>query len=184
MQIGYARVSTTDQDLDIQLEALTSAGCTKVFSEKLSGTSTNGRDQLRDAIDYCRNGDALVITRLDRLARSIHDLSNIAAQLKAKGVNLKATEQAFDTSTPEGRALFGMLGVFAEFETDIRKDRQAEGIARAKAAGVYRGNGRPEVLDDVMVAEISDQVSRGVSKARIARELGVSRSTLYRHLGK
>lgn len=136
---GYARVSTADQDLTVQREALKAAGCEIIREEKISGTSRQGRKELQTLLEFLRNGDTLVVTRLDRLARSMDDLSNIARELQEKGVALKATEQPVDTTTAAGKAFFQMLGVFAEFETNLRKERQMEGIAKAKAAGIYKG---------------------------------------------
>jgi len=143
--IGYARVSTSDQDLEIQQIALKAAGCEHIRSEKRSGTTATGRDELRIVLDMLRSGDVLMVTRIDRLARSIGDLQDIVRALKAKGASLKATEQPIDTSTAAGKAFLDMLGVFAEFETNLRKERQLEGIAKAKAAGVYKG--RPVSID-------------------------------------
>ena len=133
---GYARVSSTDQDLTIQREALTKAGCTLVREEKVSGTKLEGRDELRTLMDFMRKGDVLTVTRIDRLARSLADLALLVREMEAKGIALKATEQPVDTSTPAGRAFLQMLGIFA---TSLRKERQLEGIAKAKEAGVYKG---------------------------------------------
>jgi DNA invertase Pin-like site-specific DNA recombinase len=137
--IGYARVSTTDQDLSIQEAALRAAGCTVIRAEKRSGTTTHGREELHTVLDFLRKGDVLMVTRIDRLARSIGDLQDIVRAVKAKGASLKATEQPIDTSTAAGKCFLDMLGVFAEFETNLRKERQLEGIAKAKAAGIYKG---------------------------------------------
>jgi DNA invertase Pin-like site-specific DNA recombinase len=140
--VGYARVSTIDQDLSIQKAALKAAGCDPIRSEKRLGTSTVGRDELRTVLDFLRQGDTLTVTRIDRLARSIGDLQDIVRELRAKGVTLKAAEQPIDTGTPAGKAFLDMLGVFAEFETNLRRERQMEGIAAAKARGVYKGRPR------------------------------------------
>src|SRR6185312_12206513 len=137
--IGYARVSTSDQNLEIQEAALKAAGCEVIRSEKRSGTSTTGRAELQTVLDFLRPGDVLMVTRIDRLARSIGDLQDIVRAVKAKGAALKATEQPIDTSTAAGKAFLDMLGVFAEFETNLRRERQLEGIANAKARGVYKG---------------------------------------------
>src|SRR6478609_10362403 len=142
--IGYARVSTTDQNLELQQTALQAAGCEIIRSEKRSGTTTAGRDELRTVLDFLRKGDVLMVTRIDRLARSIGDLQDIVRAVKARGAALKATEQPIDTSTAAGKCFLDMLGVFAEFETNLRRERQLEGIAKAKAAGVYRGR-KPSV---------------------------------------
>ncbi len=174
---GYARVSTTDQDLAIQEAALRSAGCEIVRSEKRSGTSTEGRTELQTLIDFARKGDAIVVTRIDRLARSIADLDGIVRTLENKGVSLRATEQPIDTGTAAGRAFLQMLGVFAEFETAIRKERQMEGIAKAKAEGVYKG--RKPSIDTAEVRRLKDD---GVGATEIARRLGIGRASVYRAL--
>src|ERR1700756_2330876 len=175
--IGYARVSTTDQDLAIQQAALKAAGCEVIRSEKMSGTSRDGRTELATLLDFIRRGDTLVVTRIDRLARSIGDLQDIVRALKAKGASLKATEQPIDTSTAAGKAFLDMLGVFAEFETNLRKERQLEGIAKAKEAGVYKG--RPASIDADHVRELKAQ---GVGPTKIAKALGIGRASVYRAL--
>jgi Resolvase, N terminal domain len=147
--IGYARASTTDQDLEIQIAALKREGCGTIRSEKRSGTTTAGRDELRTALDFLRDGDVLMVTRIDRLARSIGDLQDIVRAVRARGASLKATEQPIDTGTAAGKCFLDMLGVFAEFETNLRRERQLEGIAKAKAAGVYKG--RPATIDAAQV---------------------------------
>lgn len=174
---GYARVSTVDQDLSIQEAALRAAGATIIRSEKKSGTTTEGRDELATLISFARSGDTLIVTRIDRLARSIADLANIVRTLESKGIVLKATEQPIDTSTPAGRAFLQMLGVFAEFETAIRKERQLEGIAKAKAEGVYKG--RKPSIDPVRIKELADA---GKGASEIAKELNIGRASVYRYL--
>lgn len=175
---GYARVSTTDQDLTIQEDALRKAGCTTIRSEKVSGTKLEGRKELATLMEFLQSGDVLVITRLDRLARSMDDLSTIVRQLQAKGVELRATEQPIDTASPHGKAFFQMLGVFAEFETNLRKERQLEGIAKAKEAGVYKG--RKPSVDPAKIAELR---AEGLGPAAIAKRMGVARSSIYRVAG-
>src|ERR1700688_4491360 len=145
--IGYARVSTSDQNLEIQEAALKAAGCGVIRAEKRSGTTTTGRTELETVLQFLRPGDVLMVTRIDRLARSIGDLQDIVRAVKAKGAALKATEQPIDTATAAGKAFLDMLGVFAEFETNLRKERQLEGIAKAKAEGVYKGR-KPSVPVD------------------------------------
>jgi DNA invertase Pin-like site-specific DNA recombinase len=179
MIYGYARVSTTDQDLSIQHEKLTAAGCTVIRAEKVSGTSTEGREELATLLQFLREGDTLVITRIDRLARSMRDLQNIVHELKQRGVTLKATEQPVDTSTAAGKAFFDMLGVFAEFETNLRKERQMEGIAKAKAEGVYASKGRPKSIKLDMVRALK---AAGKGPTEIAEELKISRASVYRAL--
>lgn len=177
--VGYARVSTTDQKLDIQVAALQGAGCTKVFRDQRTGTTQEGRVGLDAALDYVREGDTLVVTRVDRLARSIGDLQDIVRRLRSKGVALRATEQPIDTSSAAGKAFLDMLGVFAEFETNLRRERQIEGIARAKSQGVYKG--RPaSIVPEAIVALRSE----GLGPSEIARKLGIGRASVYRLLGK
>jgi DNA invertase Pin-like site-specific DNA recombinase len=172
---GYARVSTTDQSLDIQIAALKAAGCDRVRSEKVSGTSTDGRRELKTLLEFVEAGDTIVVTRIDRLARSIGDLQDIVRDLRAKGVALKATEQPIDMTTAAGKCFLDMLGVFAEFETNLRKERQMEGIAKAKAAGVYKG--RPPSVDCAKVLELK---AEGWRPSQIAKKLGISRASVYR----
>jgi DNA invertase Pin-like site-specific DNA recombinase len=179
MLYGYARVSTLDQDLSIQLDALTAAGCTVVRSEKVTGASTDGREELATLLQFLRDGDTLVVTRIDRLARSLRDLQNIVHDLRQRGVALKATEQPVDTSTAAGKCFLDMLGVFAEFETNLRRERQIEGIARAKAIGIYAGKGRPASIDVSMVREMKAQ---GLGATEIAKALGIGRASVYRVL--
>src|SRR5262252_8923757 len=150
--IGYARVSTTDQDLTVQINALKAAGCDVIRKEKASGTTTKGRAELATILDFIREGDTLVVTRIDRLARSIADLQDIVRTLKGRGAALRATEQPIDTTTAAGKCFLDMLGVFAEFETNLRRERQAEGIAKAKKAGIYRG--RKPSVDAVEVKRV------------------------------
>jgi DNA invertase Pin-like site-specific DNA recombinase len=178
MIYGYARVSTIDRDLSIQHAALTAAGCTVVRSEKVTGTTTEGRQELATLLQFLREGDTLVVTRIDRLARSLRDLQNMVHDLRQRGVTLKATEQPIDTSTAAGKCFLDMLGVFAEFETNLRKERQMEGIARAKANGIYVGKGRPASVDAVRVREMKAQGLVGATA--IAKALGIGRASVYR----
>jgi DNA invertase Pin-like site-specific DNA recombinase len=175
--IGYARVSTTDQDLSIQEGALKAAGCQVIRAEKRSGTTTEGREALRTVLEFLRAGDILMVTRVDRLARSIGDLQDIVRTVRAKGASLKATEQPIDTSTAAGKCFLDMLGVFAEFETNLRRERQLEGIAKAKAAGVYKG--RPPSIEASRVHELKAQGMRPVD---IAKALKIGRASVYRVL--
>ena len=178
MKYGYARVSTTDQDLTIQIDALTAVGCENIRQEKVSGTSTQGRDELNTLLEFMREGDELVVTRVDRLARSIRDLQNIVYDLNKKGVTISATEQPIDTKTSAGKCFLDMLGVFGEFETNLRKERQMEGILKAKEKGVYKG--RKPSVDVQKVKELRDS---GLGASKIAKELGIGRASVYRALG-
>lgn len=178
-KIGYARTSTTDQNLEAQISALQAAGCNMVRTEQKSGATLAGRPELRTILDFIHSGETLVVTRIDRLARSIGDLQVIVTALSDKGAHLMATEQSVDTSTAAGKAFFDMLGVFAEFETNLRRERQAEGIAAAKARGVYRG--RPPKID---MEAIRTRLAHGDSPTQIARDMGISRGTVYKARGK
>lgn len=173
---GYARVSTTDQDLTVQKEAL-APFTDMIREEKQSGTSLKNRSELRTILDFIHEGDVLVVTRIDRLARSVADLSAIVKELMDKGASLEVTEQNIDTNTATGKAFLQMLGVFAEFETNIRRERQLEGIAKAKQEGKYRG--RKKSIDREAVKRLQQE---GKGPAAIAKELGVARSSVYRLL--
>ncbi|MEH6580232.1 MAG: recombinase family protein [Amphritea sp.] len=182
MIIGYARVSSAGQKLGVQLDKLNIAGCEKIFQEKQSGASTNKRIELKTALNHMREGDSFVVTKLDRLARSINDLSTIVAQLEEMGVTLQVLDQNIDTSTSEGRLMLNMLGSFAEFERDIRAERQADGIAKAMKEGKVKF-GRPAKLTEAKKAEIRERASDiNVSKKALLKEFNISRSTLYRVL--
>jgi DNA invertase Pin-like site-specific DNA recombinase len=178
MLVGYARVSSVSQSLEVQLAALKEAGCEEVFSEKQSGTGVQRRQALQDALKFARKGDTLVVTRLDRLARSAGDLHAIVSQLSRDGVGFRCLQQSgVDTTTSTGKLLLGMLAAIAEFETDIRKERQREGIERAKAAGVYKG--RKPTVDAAAVRDLREQ---GVSPTMIAKQLCIGRASVYRAL--
>jgi DNA invertase Pin-like site-specific DNA recombinase len=175
---GYARVSTIDQDVALQETALRSAGCDVVRSEKVSGTSRAGRTELDLLLQFLRPGDTLMVTRIDRLARSVKDLQDIVAELKAAGVALRATEQPIDTSTPAGKAFLDMLAVFAEFENSLRRERQMEGVGRAKAEKVYKG--RKPSIDPAEVRRLNSEEQLGPTA--IAQQLGISRASVYQVL--
>ena len=174
-RIGYARISTADQTLDAQIQALEAAGCTMIRTETGSGATLDGRPELKIILDFIHPGETLVVTRIDRLARSMRDLQTIVSILKDKRAHLAATEQPVDTSTAAGKAFFDMLGVFAEFETNLRRERQADGIDAAKRRGIYRG--RPPRIDQ---EAIQNRLARGLSPTEIAREMGISRGTVYK----
>lgn len=176
--VGYARVSSVGQSLEVQEEALRAAGCEKVFAEKRTGTTQEGREELRRALEYVREGDTLVVSRIDRLARSVSDLSEIVAALTEKGVSFRALQQGeFDTTAATGRLFLTMLGAFAEFETSLRRERQMEGIEKAKAEGRYKG--RPKSVDTAAIRRLH---AAGEKPAHIAKRLGVARSTVYEAL--
>ena len=178
MLVGYARVSSAGQSLEVQLDLLQEAGCEKVFSEKMSGLVASNRASLQECIDFVRSGDTLVVTRLDRLARSVGDLFNIVEKLQAKGVSFRCLQQAgVDTDSSTGRLMLAILGAVAAFEADIRKERQMEGIAKAKAHGVYKG--RKPTVD---VAKVRELHAAGERPSAIAKELKIGRASVYRAL--
>ena len=177
MKYGYARVSSVGQDLTIQLQKLNEVGCDVIREEKVSGTSLKGRKEFETLMEFMREGDELVVTRIDRLARSIRDLQNIVYELKSKGVTLSATEQPIDTRTSAGKAFLDMLGVFSEFETNLRKERQMEGVRKAKERGVYKGRGR--TIDASKIYELKQN---GYGATKISKQLGITRQSVYRLL--
>jgi DNA invertase Pin-like site-specific DNA recombinase len=177
-KIGYARVSTVEQDTSIQVDALQRAGCTVIREEKASATTTKGRTELAIVLAFLQRGDTLCVTRIDRLARSMKDLQDIVHDLRARGIELQCTEQPVDTSTAAGKCFLDMLGVFAEFETNLRRERQLEGIAQAKAEGVYTG--RKASIDADAVRALR---AEGVGGSEIAKRLKISRQSVYRLLG-
>ncbi|WP_088869677.1 recombinase family protein [Aeromonas veronii] len=176
MIVGYARVSSVGQSLDVQLEKLHEAGAEKVYQEKVSGKSTTNRAQLQAMLEFVREGDTVMITKLDRMGRSLADLLDIVNGLEEKGVSLRVLDQSIDTGSAQGRLMLSMLGAFAEFELELRKERQMDGIAKAKTDGKYMG--RPRTLDD---APIREALLKGdKSPSQIAKDLGLGRSTVYK----
>jgi len=179
--VGYARVSSAGQSLDVQLEKLAAAGCSRVFKEKRSGRQAENRPELQACLAYVREGDTLVVSRLDRAARSVLDLAKMADLLHRKGVTLRVLDQGLDTSTSEGKLMFNLLGAFAEFEADIRQERQRDGIALAKQKGIKFG--RRNALNDEQAANLRRlHTEEGFSIAQLQDRFQVGRSTVYRAL--
>lgn len=176
-QIGYARVSTTDQNTDIQHERLKAAGCEIVRLEKVSGRSRDGRTELQTILDFIRAGDTLVVTKLDRLGRSTRDVLNLVHELDQKGASLRILEPEVSTAGPLGRMVLTVLGMVAEMELGFIKQRQAAGIAKAKAKGIYKG--RPVSLDHHQIRTLR---SEGLGATAIAKQLGCSRGAIYKAL--
>jgi DNA invertase Pin-like site-specific DNA recombinase len=179
MKIGYARTSTVEQiaGLEGQERELRAAGADKLFSERVSSVAK--RDQLEAALEFCREGDVLVITKLDRLARSMADLVGITGRLKVKGVELQVLAMNLDTSTPTGKLMLNLMGSFAEFEREIMLERQREGVAKAKAEGKYRGR---VPTAQRKAAEVIQLRGQGVKPESIAVQLGISRASVFRLL--
>ena len=175
--VGYARVSSIGQTLDVQLEKL--AQCDKIFQEKMSGV-TDKRLQLQSCLEYVRQGDILVVTKLDRLARSTLHLCQIAAELERKEVHLRVLDQNIDTNSATGRLLFNMLGAIAQFETEIRAERQREGIRKAQERGVKFGQRKK--LNQEQVAELQERRRQGVFIKTLMQDYGLSKTSVYRYL--
>lgn len=179
--IGYSRCSSSSQSLDVQLEKLKAAGCSRVFSEKMSGREADNRPELQRCLEYVRDGDVLVVCKLDRLARSLLDLAKISDRLDRKGVALRVLDQAIDTSTAEGRLMFGMLGAFAEFERDLIRSRAAEGVRLARAKGVRFG--RKEALTPDQKTTLRRlRLEEGFSIGQLQAKYQIGRATVYRAL--
>ena len=179
MLIGYSRTSTVDQKygLAAQIETLEKEGVEKIFSEQVSSVAK--RPQLESALEFCREGDVLVVTKLDRLARSIHDLWKIVNRLEEKKVKLKILDLNLDTSTPTGRLMLSMMSALAQFEREMLLERQREGILRAKAEGKFKGR-KPTAREKQ--PEIQRMRAEGKKPEAIAAELGISRMSVYRYL--
>ncbi|WP_214103261.1 recombinase family protein [Acrocarpospora catenulata] len=178
--VGYGRVSTREQNLDRQDLALTSAGCIRVFTDKLSGKNTD-RPELAACLDYLRPGDTLVVLSLDRLGRSLQDLINIVGELRRRGVGFRSLHEALDTTTPGGRLVFHVFAALAEFIRELIVQGTHEGLAAARARGQRLG--RPPAMDAEMVARARRLLTQPEETvASIAKLLGVSRATLYRYI--
>jgi DNA invertase Pin-like site-specific DNA recombinase len=179
--IGYARVSSTDQDYNGQIERLKAAGCAQVFSEKASGKSTNGRYALDKAIKALRPGDTLITVRLDRLARSIRDLLTLVDTIEAAGAHIKALDDPWlDTSSPHGQLIMTVMGGLHEFERKLIRQRCDEGIKRAQARGTVFG--RKPVLDAGERRRIAERYAKGETMAALAREYECGEATIWRAL--
>jgi DNA invertase Pin-like site-specific DNA recombinase len=178
VMIGYARTSTTDQKagLEAQLRDLQAAGCTKIFKEEISSIDRR-RLELGRALEFVREGDVLVITKLDRLARSVADLVAITSELRGKGVELKILSMNLDTSTPTGKLMLNLMGSIAEFERELMLERQREGIAKAKADGKYKGRAPTarSKADEVLALKAT-----GKTPTEIQAALGISRASYFR----
>jgi len=178
MKIGYARTSTIDQiaGMEAQLRDLGAAGCEKIFSEHLSSVDAD-RVELDRALEFCREGDVLMVTKLDRLARSMSGFVEISQRMESKGVSLVVHNIGLDTSGPTGKLMVNLLVSIAQFEREMMLERQKEGIAKAKAEGRYKG--RPK-LPEVKRLAILAALKEGVSPSRAARDVGVGKCTVYR----
>ena len=181
MLVGYARTSTLDQKagLAAQLKALKEAGCERIYEEQVSSVDARTRERLAECMSFIREGDTLVVTKLDRLARSVSHLGTIREELRVKGAELRIIDLNMDTNTPTGKLMINLLGSIAEFEREIMLERQREGIAKAKAVGKYKGRAPTAraKADEVVALRL-----RGMGPTEIARNLGIGRASVYRIL--
>jgi DNA invertase Pin-like site-specific DNA recombinase len=176
--LGYARVSTEDQSLDIQREQLTAAGCKRIFEEKVSGKSTDVRDELQALLRFAVEGDTIIVTKLDRLARSTLDMLNIVTALGKRGVKFKSLAEPWaNTDSPAAELMLTVMAGIAQFERGRIRERQLDGIAKAKLAGKYKGRQRKPIT-----AERILELKKTMSMEKIGKELGAGRATLYRIL--
>ncbi len=177
MKVGYARVSSVGQNLQSQLDALKNYGCEKIFQEKVSGTSTKGREQFREMLNFVRENDEAVVTRIDRCSRSVLDMQLIMKELDEKKVTFTATEQSINTKTAEGKCFLNMLSIFSEFETNLRAERQKDGILANKD----KFKGRGQTID---IQKIKQLKNEGLGATAIAKEMNIDRTSVYRLLKK
>jgi len=180
MKVGYARVSSNGQNLNSQIEALELIGCEKIFTEKMSGKQQHNRIELQNALDFVRDGDTLIVTRLDRCSRNVKDLHQIIDTLNEKGVSFKATEQDIDTSSSAGRLMIGLLSIVSAFETDLRAERQMDGILSAQKRNIRFG-AKPKFNGEKKIQAIEMQ-HLGLTNQQIADGFEIGRSTLLRYI--
>jgi len=185
MLVGYARVSTQDQTLDLQLDALNKAGCDRIFTDTISG-SIQERKGLEEALSFVRLGDSLVVWRLDRLGRSLKHLIDTIAQLNAKGIGFRSVTESIDTTTSSGKLVFHVFGALAEFERDLIRERTQAGLQAARARGRFGGRPRAQALDNAKKVALAQTLYKDKNNtiAEICATLHISRSTLYRYLPK
>ena len=175
MKVGYARVSSIGQNLQSQIDALEAFGCEKIYQEKVSGTSTKGREQFKEMLNFVRESDEVVVTRLDRCSRSVLDMQLIMKELDEKRVTFAATEQSINTRTPEGKCFLNMLSIFSEFETSLRAERQKDGILANKD----KFKGRGQTIDAQRIKTLKNE---GWGATKIAKEMNIDRTSVYRLL--
>ena len=181
MLVGYARVSTDDQNLDLQVDALKKAGCERLFYDQVSGAAA-AKAGLEEALAYLREGDALVVWKLDRLGRTVKGLVELVDLLKGRSIQFRSLTDGIDTSTAGGRFFFHMMAALAEMERDLIRERTTAGLAAARARG--RKGGRKPKLDAAKLDAARKLLNAGTPAVDVAKTLGVGRATLYRHLGE
>ena len=181
MKVGYCRVSTQEQNLDLQLKALKAAGCETIYKDKISGTTTTkARPQLKKALKELQQGDVLVVWKLDRLGRSLRHLIETVSELKERGIGFASVSESIDTTTPGGKLFFHVMGALAEFERDLIVERTKAGMDAARQRGQHLG--RPKKLDHAQIKHARQMIDQGKSRNEVARLLSVNPSTLYRTL--
>ena len=182
MLVGYARVSTQDQNLELQSDALTKAGCERIFKEVIGGSRPE-RTGIQEALNILRSGDTLIVWRLDRLGRSLKHLIDIVNQLREQDIGFRSLQESIDTTTSGGKLIFHMFGALAEFERDVIRERTQAGLQAARSRG--RQGGRPRVLDGEKLAMVRSMYEdRKYLPDDICKAMGISRSTLYRSVSK
>ena len=182
MKIGYARVSTEEQNLDRQLDSLKEAGCEKIFQEKITGTKRE-RPELDKLLEHLRSGDLIIISDLTRLSRSVKDLFSLVDQIEKKGANIKSLKESWmDTSTPQGKLMFTIFAGISQFERDLISQRTLEGLAAARARG--RKGGRPKKDEKLIKLALKMYQEKTYSIAEITKATGVSKTTIYRYAGQ
>jgi len=181
MKVGYCRVSTQEQHLDLQVKALKATGCKTIYPDKISGTTrTKARPKLKNALKELQRGDVLVVWKLDRLGRSLGHLIEIVSDLKERGIGFASVSESIDTTTPGGKLFFHMMGALAEFERDLIVERTKAGMDAARQRGKHLG--RPKKLDHAQIEHAREMIDQGKSRNEVARLLSVNPSTLYRRL--
>ena len=182
MKVGYCRVSTSEQNLDLQINALKTAGCESIYKDKgISGTQRD-RPQLKKALKKLKKGDVLIVWKLDRLGRSLGHLIEMVSNLREEGVGFASVSESIDTTTPGGKLFFHVMGALAEFERDLIVERTKAGMDAARSRGQHLG--RPKKLDHAQIEHAREMIDQGKSRNEVARLLRVDPSTLYRHLNK
>lgn len=182
MRIGYARVSTVDQNLDLQRDALTRAGCARIYQDKASSRTTKARPELANLRRDLRPGDTLVVWRLDRLGGNVNDLITIVNELIAAGIEFESLTESIDTKTPHGRMFFTVMAAMAQYRLDVIHENTMAGLKAARARG--RVGGRPAALDDKGVSDAKAMIAGGMTMAGVAERLNISRATLYNTLAR
>lgn len=179
MKVGYCRVSTRDQNLNLQLDALKKAGCSKIFSEKISGT-TRERPELIKALDFCREGDVFTVWKLDRLGRSTKDLIDLISEMEKRKIEFQSLTESLDTSTSTGKLLFNLISCLAQFQADLIKERTLAGLEAAKNRG--RVGGRPRSISPELLKRIKKMHDAGMTVKELSNQLKISTATIYRYL--